>query len=474
MIEVGRSSIVVRNVDLKSDAFRKINAYFSVYDQVTFKYTMSAFNIINNDLYFPASISSGVIKRYFPDKELVFNGKTTKSAPIQFNLKNQPRNEIQKAAVKFLMGLQRDQTNRMRFLALATGTGKTYVTINFISQLKRKAMIIVDTLDLADQWKREFLKHTDIKEENIILLSGAESVEKAMEDRDGSIYIAMHRTLGSLLEKDTNSINKLMNRLKIGIRVFDEAHTSFKNVCQINALSNVAYTVFLTATPDRSKFTDSRLYSKVFQNVPYFDGKKIDDTKYHTVILSEMNSKPTLDHRIWVKTKYGFNVSRWADYIENNGWEFFCDHLNDIFDKLSLKERNKKIVIMLPTLSLIDKTKLFLEEKFPDTEIGTFIGSIKKAEDRLIELSKDIILTNDKIFDKAIDLPDLEILINYVQLSSQVKVEQIMGRLRNRPGKISMLIDVHDSGFPDCVTWFKKRRRFYRKKAKKIIEIEKN
>lgn len=107
---------------------------------------------------------------------------------------------------------------------------------------------------------------------------------------------------------------------------------------------------------------------------------------------------------------------------------------------------------MLPTLSLIDKTKLFLEEKFPDTEIGTFIGSIKKAEDRLIELSKDIILTNDKIFDKAIDLPDLEILINYVQLSSQVKVEQIMGRLRNRPGKISMLIDVHDSGFPDCVT----------------------
>lgn len=88
---------------------------------------------------------------------------------------------------------------------------------------------------------------------------------------------------------------------------------------------------------------------------------------------------------------------------------------------------------------------------------------------------QNIILTNDKIFGKAIDVDKLEILINFVPVGSTVVTEQILGRLRHKEGLSSILIDVTDIGFTECVKQSKIRKRFYKKKesVKKIIEINK-
>ena len=274
-----------------------------------------------------------------------------------------------------------------------------------------------------------------------------------------------------MLTSDINSINVLMNKLGIGIRVFDESHVDFGNICKINALSNVDYTIYLTATPNRSNFNDNSLYAKVFGSIQYFNGKELSE-KYHTVILYRMNTHPSLDDRISVRTKYGFNQARWSQYVSNDGYEFFLEAVSEIFEKFKLIDRKKKIAIMLPTIELIKQLKKDLINLFPNTTIGTFIGEISKDK-RLAELDKDIVLTNDKIFDKGIDVKDLEILINFVPIGSIVKTEQIIGRLRNREGYSSILIDVTDEGFDECVRQSKLRKRFYKKKAKKIIEIEK-
>lgn len=470
MIEVGRNSIVVRDVNLESQDFKNMNYNYSLYDRVLHKYTFSAFTVIDKDLYFPASISVEEIRKYFRNMDVVLNYKTTaKAGTISYNMKHQPRDELQRKAINFLMAMKDDNDRRERFLSLATGSGKTYVTINVISRLKKKAMIIVDTLELGSQWKREFLNHTDLEDDDIVILSGQDAVDKEIKEKKGKVYIAIHRTLGNIISEDTNGMNSLMNKLKVGIRVFDEAHVNFKNVCSINALSNVEYTIFLTATPSRSSFTDDHLYGKVFRRIPYFNGKDITDEKYHTVILYKMDSKPSFDEKLTVKTKYGFSASRWASYINGSGYEFFWSSLTEIFEKFKLKERGMKMAIMLPTIELIRKVQADLEKD--GHEVGVFIGEVKKDK-RVLELEKDIILTNDKIFDKGIDVKDLEILINFVPFASLVKTEQIIGRLRYGKDKSSILIDVTDYGFDECIKQFKIRRRFYKKKAKKIIEIE--
>jgi superfamily II DNA or RNA helicase len=471
MIEVNRNSIVVRNVDFESQEFKNLNYNYSLYDKVLHKYTFSVFTKIDKDLYFPVSVGVEQIRKYFPKREMVVNYKTTaKAKSTSFNMKHQPRDDVQKSAIEFLMKMSSDYENRERFLSLVTGSGKTYVTINVISKLKKKALVIVDTLDLASQWKREFMNHTDLKDEDIVILSGADSVEKESKEKTGEVYIAIHRTLGNMLSGDYNSVNLLMNKLGIGVRVFDEAHVNFKNVCMINSLSNVEYTIFLTATPSRSNFSDDNLYGKAFRRVPYFNGKDMVDEKYHTVILYKMNTKPSFDEKLAVKTKYGFNAARWSSYVEKDGYEFFIETLLEIFEKFELVKRKKKIAIMLPTISLIKKVRESLKDV--GLEIGVFIGEVKKDE-REEALKKPLILTNDKIFDKGIDVKDLEILINFVPLASIVKTEQIIGRLRYGEEKVSILIDVTDFGFDECVRQFKLRRRFYKKKAKKIIEIEK-
>ena len=230
IIEVGRNSIVVRDVDLNSKEFKKANSRYSVYDPVTHKYTMSAFYILDTDVYFPASINAEEIQKCFPDKEIVYNYKTTaKSEKIEISLKNQPRNDLQKKAIAFLLKMKTDTKQRSRFLSLATGSGKTYVTINFISQLKKKAVIVVDTLDLATQWKSQFLFHTDLSDSDICILSGNDIVMKEIKNPSAKIYIAIHRTLGNILSENVNGVNQLMNSLKIGIRVFEFNMRFIKN-----------------------------------------------------------------------------------------------------------------------------------------------------------------------------------------------------------------------------------------------------
>ena len=471
MIEVGRNSIVVRNIDKKSQEYKNAAFRFSVYDTVTHKYTFSAFTEVGKDLFFPASIGISPIRDCFPNRSVVETfAATPKPKSISFNMQHQPRDDLQRKAIQFLMQMKTDISCRERFLSLATGSGKTYVTINIASKFKKRTMIIVDSLDLADQWKREFLNHTDLQESSIRILSGQDSVEREIKSKDGKIYIAIHRTLSNLISEDPNSMNNLVSKLGIGFRVFDESHVEFKNICAINALSNVEYTLFLTATPGRSKFTDNHLYGKVFRSIPYFNGKELSGEKYHNVILHKIDSKPPIEWKAKIKTKYGFSSSRWADYICNHSYETLIDDINFLFTKLKLIERNKKVAIMLPTIELIKKVKSDLEILFPEIDIGEFIGEIPKQK-RLEQLNKKFILTNDKIFDKAIDVSDLEVLINYVQIGSQVKTEQIIGRLRYGENKASILVDVADFGFDETIKQFKLRRRFYKKKAKSILEL---
>jgi len=469
MIEVGRNSIVIRNVDFKSQNFKNFNYNFSLYDKVLHKYTFSIYTIIDKNIYLPASIGTDEVKKYFPSKEVLLNyNNTASSGIISYKMNNQPRDKLQREAILFLMQMK-DDDKKEKFLSLSTGTGKTYVTINVISRLKKRPFIIVDTLELAYQWKKEFLMHSALLDEEIVIFSGNDSIEKELKEKKGKAFIAIHRTIGNIIEEDTNGINLLMNKLKIGIRVFDEAHVNFKNVCMINALSNVEYTIYLTATPGRSKFTDDYLYGKVFRKIDYFDGKNIINKKYHTVVMCQIDSKPSIEEKLSVKTKYGFNSSRWASFIESNSYEILLEIIRLIFDKFQLKNRDKKVAIMLPTISLIKKLEKDLREL--ELDPGMFIEEVKKT-DREEALKKKVILTNDKIFDKGIDVKDLEVLINFVPLGSIIKTEQIMGRLRYKKNKSSILIDITDKGYEECIRQMKIRRRFYKKRAKQIIDIE--
>jgi hypothetical protein len=70
---------------------------------------------------------------------------------------------------------------------------------------------VVDKISLAEQWRDQFLLHTDLTKDDICILSGNESVEAAKENNKKlKVFIAIHRTLNNLLVDDSNAVNALM------------------------------------------------------------------------------------------------------------------------------------------------------------------------------------------------------------------------------------------------------------------------
>lgn len=152
IIEVGRNSIVIRNVDMESQNFKNFNYNFAVWDHVTHKYTMTAYTVLGKDIYIPATVGVGQVTRHFREKEVQFNMKTTaQSQELNMKMTSFPRSDLQRNAIKFLGEMKDDYKQRHRFLSLPTGEGKTFTSIHMASVFKKKTLIILDTLELARQ-----------------------------------------------------------------------------------------------------------------------------------------------------------------------------------------------------------------------------------------------------------------------------------------------------------------------------------
>ncbi len=474
MIEVSRNSIIIRNVDFSSESYTKFTKSLSVWNPAQFKYESSVINIVDNDIYVPASIGIKYVAAYFPTKEVIYSNKCAATKPLNFIMRSTPKDDIQREAIKFITKMKNDDKNRSRFLSLKPNSGKTYISIVMISLFKVKAMIIVDKESLAEQWKLRLTQHSTLEESRIKILSGQKQIEDAVANPDNyDVYIAMHATLNNVLKKDKNGLNELNNKLGIGFRIFDEAHLNFKNICAINSLSNVEYTLYLTATPSRSGFRENTLYGKVFHDVPYYNGLLTDPTlkkRYINCILYKFSSQPDEKTKMACKTKQGFSVPLWARYLETEKYDSLFNCIKEIFENFKLKEYNLKIAIVLPTINLINKVKDDLDEYLGES-CGVFVGGLSK-EEQDAALNSKIFITNPKVFGEGIDVQDLEVLINFVPFTSQGRLEQLIGRIRYGDNKAHVYIDVTDTGFPKCRTQLYTRKKYFQNEAWYIKSIQ--
>ena len=72
------------------------------------------------------------------------------------------------------------------------------------------------------------------------------------------------------------------------------------------------------------------------------------------------------------------------------------------------------------------------------------------------------------------DAPNLEVVVNTVPFSSEVKLEQTVGRLRPLKDKKVIFLDINDTGFKGITYQLKnKTEKTFSKLAKKIFVYEK-
>lgn len=476
MILVKNTRIEIHGYELGSVPV--LEKSLSVYDQPTYSYSWVNYNYDEEKqiLCVPRSMSLNYLGHLFPTKKIKYYDKSDTAKKAIFKLNVKARDELQADAINYLLseGKFKDlEGATQRMLSLATGKGKTYCTIAALSYMRQRGMVIVGQDRLAGQWKDEFLKFTNLNEEDIYIISGSDSIRKIMKDKiepNYKIFIASHRTLASYAGDDWSKLTEFFERIKIGTKVFDEAHLEVKNIFQIEYNTNTANTIYLTATPSRSNVSEDKCYQFSIQELPVHGLEDKYDDPYHYIYYIKYNSKPSDIDIAKCATQRGFNGNAFADYTFNKNYDQFIEIIEKLID-MCLK-REGKIAILLSKNDNILKLQKTLRYMYPNLDVGIFTTLIKSKAEREEQLKSKLILTTEKSLGTAIDVKGLRFLISTIPTSSQVLSEQIIGRLRRLPdNQKSFYFDLTDIGFPKCRTQLNNRRKVLDLKAAKITVL---
>lgn len=476
-INVNHTNIVISDYELGDcDKLEKI---LSVYDKSKFKFIPIGYmyNEKTKELLVPRGIDVDYVERLFGDITANINYTPDKYDKISVKLKTLPKDNIQKDSIAFLCGKNKySYVNKYSQLLLniGTGIGKTYVSVAAMTIIGYKTMVITHTDKIKNQWINTFIDMTDLTENEVCNISGSDVINKLLKNDNlkYKVYVVNHGTIHAYARSNGwSAISELFKYLKIGMKIYDEAHLFFGNIIRTDLYTNTKKTIYLTATFERTDPSEVRLFKLCFKNIVKFennkDSKKSD--RKHIIYLGVLyNSKPPLDVQASMYTFKGFNKIRYSNYIKDND-EFF-DSLEHVMKFAITKEG--KIIVMASKIETAEKIKDFLIDIFKDKTIASIHSKVKESE-REKALDADIICTTPQSAGTGFDLPGLRTIIMTESYSSKVEAKQVSGRLREY-NKVdnTFYIEMVDIGFSRVFDMYKNRLPVFKKLCAKVLYLK--
>ena len=393
---------------------------------------------------------------------------------VNLKLKYEPRNDIQIKSLAFLTGegkFKYTQEYSQLSLNLDTGDGKTYCVIASLCLHKMKAIIITHTENIKDQWKKSLIKFTNIDPRRICDLSGTKKMEDIFTEdtNDYDMYLVNHGTIQSYAKKNGwENLNRFFEHIRVGIKVFDEAHLHFKSIINVDLNTNVHKTFYLTATFERTDKSEDRVFHLCFKNIAKYGyetrGEKRKHIKYVAV---KFNSKPNMEDQMSIKTKMGFNRHAYMDYQLNKGIIFdVVKYVMDTFGRL-----DGEALVLSSKIESADKLKDMIVEWYPDKSVGIYHSKISKAEKEGIK-EYDIISSTPQSCGTGFDVPGLRYNIMLEPYNATITANQVCGRLREIPDEYTYHIELIDVGFPKVKEMYRKRLKVFKEKCYSVSEVD--
>lgn len=475
-IIVKHSRIEINNYEM-GDCPR-LEYFFTIYNPLTHSYYYKGLEYDQKKklLILPRGLDIGWLEHAL-NADAAIDTKYDKfeylSEPVM--IKKTPRDDEQKEALRFILGKAEYHSNSSKSqlgVNLNTGKGKTYVTVTAISYWLVRSMVIASNKGVITQWKDRILEYTDIKSREIYIIEGSVSIDK-LYNKDLSqykIFLALHGTLKSYGDKNGwDKIGELFKYLKIGIKVYDEAHQNFDNILRIDFHTNTYKNLYLTATPKRSAQNEDQIYQLAFKNMPKIDLFNEDEDPHTEYIAMHFNSNPSPEIISKCKNKFGFNRLYYVDWVINNlnFLNFAYVLMNKVF---SLTEDGTKALIYIGTNNAIKIFYSYLCEMYPEykNDIGIYTSIVPEhiKED---QLNKRIILSTTKSCGAAMDIHGLKVTVVLAEpFKSPVITQQTLGRTR---ANNTFYIDCVDDGFFYTKSYFNSKKSIFNKYATKCTNI---
>jgi len=360
-------------------------------------------------------------------------------------------------------GFTIDGNNRY-LLGDFTVTHNTISTLYVLSQLQKKAIIIVNKITLMKQWETEI--KTFLPTAKVGFIQGQKNVD--IYDKD--IVIAMLQSLAKI-----DYPKELFQ--DFGVTVTDECHnTSSKVFSKVLMKLCSLYTIGLTATPNRSDgceyvfkwfLGDIAYVSKAIRKGldPVVHSIKIDSSEYKEISIE---SKITGQKQI----QYSSMINELISMTKRN--KLVIELLKDL-----VNQKRKILVLSDRRNHLMTLKKLFDTDPFITFTVGMFIGQMKISD---LEKSKacDVILATYSAFSEGVSVKDLNTLLlitpkkfighlKNTTKNENGKMEQIVGRIfRKEHTEIHpLIVDLHDN-FSIYKNQANQRKTFYKQHFNKI------
>ena len=152
-----------------------------------------------------------------------------------------------------------------------------------------KAIIVTHTENIKDQWKKSLVKFTNIDPRRICDLSGTKAMEDVLKENSKAydMYLVNHGTIQSYAKKHGwENLNRFFEHIKVGIKVFDEAHLHFKSIMNIDLNTNVYKTFYLTATFERTDIGEDKVFHLSFKNIAKYGYETRGEKKTYKIYCS--------------------------------------------------------------------------------------------------------------------------------------------------------------------------------------------
>lgn len=387
-----------------------------------------------------------------------------------------PRNAIQKEAVRFLVGIEEYEKmagESQLVLSLPTGEGKTYCAIAACAMLGYRAMIIVGTDDLRKQWKQKIREYTRLPANSICTVSGQDTINRLLRMRENKIqnyafYITTHVTLRNYMKSaGFHKLNPLFEKLGIGIKIIDEAHTEYLNIFRIDYATNVWKTFYLTATFEQSEEKEDRMFQRAFQKV-FKLVKKSSTRKHHICIGAVFTTKANSVEKISVIGRKGIDKYRYIEY-EMGRRNIFVAYEKLLRMFIESMKIEGKILVLTPKQESCDRFKEFTDTIFP--HYNTCVHYSGNKVDELAPYG--IIFATQQMLGTGNDIQGLRVIINMVPIRSRRNLIQMVGRLREyAPNKDTYMVYLADKSIPSAASMYRDWKKLMNPIAKKIIAVE--
>lgn len=478
-IDVFNTAIVIN--DYEQGDCQTLENYFKIRVPVTKQYSTYKYFGIYYDkdkkkLYLPRGIDVWMVEKLIGQPANIHIGEHNKYDKYdKFRIASLPRDDDQKKALRFMLGKEeyRHTSSKSQLsVNLNTGKGKTYLAISTIVFSGMKSMIIMYSDNLIKQWEKEILKYTNLNKKQICIVDGSSSIHRllAKNDNNAVIYLVTHGTLKSYGDRyGWDKVGYFFEYLKVGIKIFDEAHQNFENILMIDYHTNVYKTYYLTATSMRSSEDENRVYQLSFKNVPSIDLFNQEEDPHTVYTAIKFHSKPSAIEKSACQNQYGLDRNKYTNYLVTK--PVFYDVLI-ILMNIILKRTfgGYKCLIYIGTNNAISIVYDWIVKNYPELygQVG-ILSTLASEEERIEARNKRIILATTKSAGAGLDIKGLKLTIVLAEpFKSEVTARQTLGRTRDKDTEYIELVDI---GFSQCSKYYSHKKPVFLKYAISCREI---